>query len=537
LAQRRKPNTAPSEAPRKASSSWIAPTACAALAFAVYANSLANGFIVDDQFQILANPVVTGARNLFSAFGSGVWTFLGYRGNYYRPLQFLVYGSLYRTFGAYAMPFHLFMASLHAINTAMVAVLARRLVAARASALPARAAWIAAMIFAVHPIHTEAVDWIAALPDVLITAFALAGLCLFTAHGAKPSMRQALGHAALYLAALLTKETGVMIVVLYLACQWFYGKRGNRAMYAGMAGAFALYLALRIDALGGLAPAQQAFFHLSAPAWVMSAIVIAAQYLLALVAPVELNFFHVLHAANAPSLALLLALALIAAAAWAAIHFRRSQPLVTVALVWIAAPLLPAMNLGGVGQNVFAERYLYLPSVGLVILAAAAWSWIPARRPGAAWAIFAAVALVFSIQTVQRNRDWSDDFTLLQVTERQSPDSGYIHNLMAGAWVQRDQFQRALDEQRLAVKYDPESPILRKNLGNILLGFDPAAAAREFEAAARMLPNAAESHSNLGLAYEALGRREEALAEYRRALALDPHSREAAAGASRLSPR
>jgi len=507
------------------------------VASAVYANSLGNGFIVDDQFQILSNPVVTGAQNLLSAFGSGVWSFLGYRGNYYRPLQFLIYGSVYRAFGANALPFHLLMASLHALNTAMAAVLARRLFAVRLPAIGAGAAWAAAILFAAHPIHTEAVDWIAALPDLLITTFALAGLCLFTAQQAAPTMRQSFGHVALYLAALLTKETGVMLIALYLVFQWLYGKRGNRAMYAGMAAALALYFALRVNALGGMAPAQQAFFHLSAPGWAMSAILIAAQYLFALAAPVGLNFFHVFHPTSAPSLELLLALAALAVTAWAAIRFRHSQPLITVSLVWIAAPLLPAMNLGGVGQNVFAERYLYLPSAGFVLLAALAWNWLAARQANAAWAALAAVALVFCVLTVERNRDWSDDFTLLQVTERQSPDSGYIHNLMAGAWVQRDQFQRALDEQRLAVKYDPDSPILRKNLGNILLGFDPAGAAREFETAARMLPNAAESHSNLGLAYEALGRRDEALAEYRRALTLDPRDRDATAGAARLGAR
>jgi tetratricopeptide (TPR) repeat protein len=302
-----------------------------------------------------------------------------------------------------------------------------------------------------------------------------------------------------------------------------------------MAAALALYLALRFRALGGFAPAQHAFFHLSPAAWVMSGIVIAGQYLWALVYPASLNFFHVFHPVASLSPALAVSLAAIALAAWAAVRVRRKQPLVTLALIWIAAPLLPAMNLGGVGQNVFADRYLYLPSIGFVILAAIAWSWLSAKLPSVAWAAFGVVAILFAGETFARNRDWIDDFTLLQVTERQSPDSGYIHNLMAGAWVERDQFQRALDEQRLAVKYDPDSPILRKNLGNILLGFDPAAAAREFEAAARLLPNAAESHANLGVAYETMGRLPQAMAEYRRALALDAHNREAAAGLDRLS--
>jgi hypothetical protein len=488
----------------------LPPACCAALAFAVYANSLGNGFITDDQFQILNNPVVTGARPLFSAFTTGVWAFLGHTGNYYRPLQFVVYGAIYRAFGPNAVPFHLWMALLHAVNTVLVFGLARRLFGDKPGA-----AWIAGAVFAAHPIHTEAVDWIAALPDLLVTTLVLCGL---RARRTAP---------LLYLAALLTKETGVVLPALYAAQDWLRGTRPNRAVYAGMAAALAVYLGLRVNALGGLAPAQQTFFHLPPAEFVLSALVLAGRYLLALVFPVGLNFFHVFHPETAVWPWPVLAAAGLAAAAVAA---RRSR-LAIFAVFWMAAALAPALNLTGVGQNVFAERYLYLPSVGFVLLAGIVPSW---RR---AWPLAALVVLVFSAASVARNRDWQDDFTLLQVTARQSPDSAYIHNLLAGAWVQRGQFQRARDEQTLAVRYEPRSPVYRKNLGNILLALQPAAAIPEFQAVVALEPGSAEAHSNLGLAYMATGRMAEAAAEFRAALAIDPRSAEAAAGLARTEAR
>ena len=509
---------------------WLAPATCAALAFAVYANTLTHGFITDDQFQILNNPVVTGSRSLFSAFGSGVWAFLGYRGNYFRPVQFLVYGLMFRTFGPNAFAFHLLMVLLHAANTALIYAFARRLLAGR---LPA-AALVSAALFAVHPIHTEAVNWIAALPDVLVTTFALIGLLAFARQDAAPNTRQSAAHAALYLAALLTKETGVILLPLYAAYQWLRGSRRNWRMYAAMAAALAAYLATRIHALGGLAPAQQAFFHLTAAHFAMSVVVLAARYLLALLLPVDLNFFHVFHATTGASLELLASAAALGAVAWFTIRYRRSQPLIAFTIFWIAATIAPALNIAGVGQNVFAERYLYLPSAGFVILAGLAWSWLQSARPNWAWPTAAAILLVFSVETIARNRDWSDDFTLLQVTLKQSPDSGYLHNLMAGAWVQRDQFQKALEEQRLAVQYDPESSVFHKNLGNILLGIDPAAAAREFAAVIAIQPQLAEGHFDLGLAYQAMGDFSKAADEYRRALAIDPGYRDAAAALEKL---
>ena len=471
--------------------------ALAALSLAVYANSLGGGFITDDQFQILNNPVVTGAQGLLTAFTSGVWSFIGYHGNYYRPLQFVVYGLVYRAFGPSPFPFHLLMALLHALNTALAFWLARRL------ALPA--AWFAAALFAVHPIHTEAVNWIAALPDVLTTTFILAGVGLFLAQGATPTMRQIAAHAALYLAALLTKETGVVLPFLYAAAlvRRPSGHWPRRALWLAFAAVFAMYLALRIHALGGLAPAQQAFFQLTPIEFALSDIVLLARYLAALALPLDLNFFHVFHPTAGATPALIASVAALAVLAGLAIRYRRRSPLAVFALLWIVISIMPALNIGGVGQNVFTERYLYLPSVGFALASALILQTVRAR----AWGMPAAAALlvVFAIACVVRNSDWKDDFTLLQITLRQSPDSGYLHNLMAGAWVQRDQFQQALEEQQLAVHYEPRSSVFRKNLGNILLGVNPAAAAREFQIAIALGPDTPELREDLALAQRAMG--------------------------------
>lgn len=203
------------------------------------------------------------------------------------------------------------------------------------------------------------------------------------------------------------------------------------------------------------------------------------------------------------------------------VRFGSRERVAVFAGFWIVASITPALNIPGVGQNVFAERYLYLPSVGFAILAALFWAWLADARPN--WAVPAAavILLLFSMETIARNRDWKDDFTLLQVTLRQSPGSGYLHNLMAGAWVQRDQFQSALEEERLAVRFEPQSAVFHKNLGNILLGMDPAAAASEFAAAIAIQPGSAELHRDLGLAYKATGETGKAAQAFARAAAID----------------
>jgi len=501
---------------------WTGYAALALIAGGVYANSLANGFITDDKLQLLGNPLVTDIHHLPQVFGSGVWSFLGYRGNYYRPLQFLLYALLYWVFGPHAPVFHCFMLMLHVANTALVYALARRLLVP----LMPGAAWISAAFFAVHPIHTEAVDWIAALPDVLLTTLALAGVLAFVRQNGMPNRLQSAGHCGLYLLALLTKETGVMLLPLYAGYEWIVqGKsiaamRRNALLYAGMAGAGAIYIVLRIQALGGLAPAQRAFLQLSPAAFAMSAAVIAAGYFARLIWPADLNFFHIFHATTQAGPQLLFALAALGALAWAGVRLRSRWPIASYGIFWMALTIAPALNLTGVGQNVFAERYLYLPSVGFVWLAGMAWTWLKIEAPSAAWPAAAAILLACSVVTVARNADWKDDFTLVQTTLQQSPESGYLHNLMAGVWVERDQFRRALDEQRLAVRYEPRSVVFHQNLGRILLGMDAAAAAREFEIVTRLQPSLAEGHLDLSLAYRAMGDSVRAAYEERRARSL-----------------
>ena len=475
------------ETDRKPARPWLGPaTLLALIAVAVYANSLGNGFVGDDKQQLLQNPIVTGHR-IGAAFGSGVWAFRGIQGNYYRPLQFLVYMLLYGLFGFQPFGFHLFFLLLHAANTVLVYFLTDRLT------LRPRVAAVAAFLFAVHPIHTEVVDWVAALPDLLVTTAVILGVWIFARQKGTPHGRQIAGHCALYLAALSSKETGIVLLPLYAGFEWILlgrrwrGLRANAGLYGAMAGTLAVYLGARWAALGGLAPAQQTFYRLSPPEFAGSVVVIAAQYLGRLVWPGRLNYFHVFHPTIGITPGLLISLAALAGLAVAA--FSRFTPrVVSFAVFWMALALAPALNLTGVGQNVFAERYLYLPSVGFACIAALAWAWCDSRQPRLAIAAGTLVVCAAAWQTIARNSDWHDDFTLLSMTVQQSPSAGILHNNLAGAYVDRDDLDGALAEERLAVQFEPRSAPFHKNLGLLLMARDPRAAIPQFEEAQALDP-------------------------------------------------
>ncbi|HKE22796.1 MAG TPA: glycosyltransferase family 39 protein [Bryobacteraceae bacterium] len=511
---------------------WPLPVALAILAIAVYANTAHNGFIGDDKIQLLENPLVTDPANIPRLFHSSVWAILGIAGNYYRPVQFLLYMLVYQCAGFSATAFHLFLVLVHAANTVLLYFLVRRM-------SEGRIALAAAALFAVYPIHTETVNWIAALPDLFVTTLGLAGVLWFARGRGKPHGFAIAGHCGIYLLALLTKETGVMLLPLYggyaflcLHHRWPEFRR-NLPFYSAIFASLAVYLALRTNALGSLAPAQQTFFHLSFGEFVLSAVVMAAQYLGALLWPVNLNYFHIFHAT--PTITAVFLVSALWLAAVAALFFRTRVALISYGIFWIAVTMAPALNLTGVGQNVFAERYLYLPSVAFCWIAGRAWIGLGLRWKMPAWIAAAAVILACGAETIARNRDWRDDFTLLRVTLSQSPSSGWLHNSMAGAYVERGEFDNALAEERLAAEYEPRSPVFHKNLGNILLAKDPMAAAGEFQKFVALEPGRAESHCDLALALEASGDPRQAAVEYQRALQLDPQFREAAAGYQRTA--
>ncbi len=516
---------------------WLPVSAgLATLAIAVYANSLANGFVSDDKIQLLRNPLVGSVSQIPRILESGVWSTwdAGHPGNYYRPLQFLVYLAVHEIAGFSAPAFHSLMILLHAINTVMLYGLVRRMAAGRL-------AFAAAALFAVHPIHTEVVDWIASVPDLLVTALALGGVWWFARQDGAARGLTIAGHCGVYVAALLTKETGVMLPSLYvgfgfLVCGRSWREmRHNGRLYAALAATLCIYLVLRVAALGSLVPGQDQFFHLNPLEFLLSAAVLAAQYLGALLLPVNLNYFHIFHPTGSFTPAVLIAVLALAVAG--AVFSRVRVPLAGFGLFWIAATLAPVLNLTGVGQNVFAERYLYLPSAGFCWIAAWAWDRLAGYQRQWATTGGAAVLLLCAFGTVARNRDWRDDYTLFQVTLRQSPESGWLHNWMASAHVERNEFRQALAEERLAVRYEPGTPAFHENLGNILLLTDARAAVEEFRKFLALQPDHAQGHSDLAMGLEAAGEFREAEAEFQSALRLQPSNQEAQQGIRRVVVR
>ena len=159
-------------------------TALAACATLPYLNILVNGFVDDDHGQVMENPYIRSFQYLKEIFTTNVWSFTGVTaGNYYRPMMTLGYLVCYKLFGLRAYGFHLVSLLLHVLVVCLVFVLAERLTGDRVWA------FVAGALFALHPIHTESVAWIAAVTDLELTFFYLLTFGLFLA-AARPGGRR-----------------------------------------------------------------------------------------------------------------------------------------------------------------------------------------------------------------------------------------------------------------------------------------------------------------------------------------------------------
>lgn len=507
--------------------------ACAALP---YLNTLLSGFVYDDNRQVLDNPYLKNFHFLPQVFGTTVWSFVGMQGvsNYYRPMMTFGYAVCYHLFGPLAYGFHLANVLLHVAIVLLVFVVAGRLFTDRTIA------FVAACLFAIHPIHTEAVAWVAAVTSLEVTFFYLLTFWLFLTM-ARPngevSPWMKLAAVISFALTIFSKEQALVFPLLAMLYEHFFRDDRTETTFwqkARRYGEFWLmdlaYVLFRVEHLGAFAPQIQ----LSRLGWypsVLSALALVGQYLEKILWPVQLCAYYVFQKGTSifePRVLAGLA-ALTASLMIFALLYRRNRT-ASFGLVWFFLALAPVLDVRLLAGNVFAERYLYLPSVGFCWLVG--WAgvklWRSASARHSAWgsallATSCAIALLMAIRVVARNRDWRSDEALYSQTLKLSPRATNIReNLGVVAW-NHGRIDQATQEWRIALKLNPNSPITLTNLGLVCARRKQYEQAEHyFREAMLRKPDYTDPHLNLGSMVLDLGRLDEAERQLRAAAALSP---------------
>ncbi len=509
-----------------------------------YLNALGNGFVYDDHQQILTNPYLRNSHYLGAIFTTSVWSFLGGAAgvtNYYRPLMMFGYFLCFQLFGADALVFHLVSLSMHLAVVLLVCAVTTRLFGDRDIAL------LTALIFALHPVHSESVDWIAAVTDIELALFFLAGFWFYLRiprlSGFRPS-RQWVGAQCGLLAclalAMLSKELALTLPLLCTIFEHLY--RDDRAettlleksaRYTPAWLLIPVYLMVRIHFLGEFAPAHVVRPGVSQEAAVLDAGALLFQYVGTMLWPARLCAYYVFPASWTVLLPEVLGgiLVVLLGAALFAYLWRRAR-LVSFGLVWFVITLLPVLNVRLMPIAAFAERYVYLPSVGFcwMLAWAALQLWRLGDARGRAWRLglastAAALAVMAVVHTVIRNRDWHDDVRFYRSTLAVSPDAYVMHTDLGKVYWETGRRQLAEQEWRAAAAIQPEDPIVLSNMGVLLTAehrYDEAVA--DLKHALQNTPNDSGAYVDLGIAYDQMGRPDDAEREFQTAIRLSPLS-------------
>ena len=505
------------------------------LAFLVYANTLLSGFVYDDHFQVEGNPYVHSFRYVDRIFTTTVWSFQGIEGqtNYYRPLMTFGYLLCDWIFQSSPIGFHLVNLLLNCAVVWLVFALCVALFGDETVAL------VTATLFALHPIHTEVVAWIAAVTELDLALFYLGTFLLFLRLEKQEGKRRIVTWALLsgsLVLALLSKEQGITLPMMATIYEHVY--RADRkatswttkvSRYAGLWAIAGAYLLFRVTVLRAFAPVAQRP-GLSTTEIVMSGIALVGQYAAKLFWPHPLLGYYVFRESKSLGDARVLGgvAALLLGVLLFVFLWRHARPY-SFALVWVAVTVLPVLNVRWMAASAFAERYLYLPSVGFCALAAGGgvWLWRQTRALSKVrWALgITALGLtaLATLQIVSRSRDWRDDRSFFTATLAIDPHASYMRTSLAALEWSEYQQKDAVRDWQTALTDKPDNAIALSNLGMAALEEKRWQEAEAYlQKAIELRPRFAGPHGHLGQMYVALQRPSDAERELRRAVEISP---------------
>lgn len=403
-----------------------------ALTFLIYAPILISAeFVWDDIWYVVRNEAIR-SWSFAPHYFTDVSTMAGERFMpLFRPIRNLTYTLDYSLWGLQPAGWHLQNIFWHAVCVVLAFYLARS-ISRRGSA----AAVIAALIFCVHPAVIESVAWIKSRDSLLSGVFTLAALIVFLrAHDRAVGWRWGAGVALLftvavysYLLSLGALIVGAAMAILLPGDAW----RRNRPALLALGGVLTLisilFILHRWAFIGRMG--QTDYIVGGSAFWTLVTMVpAAATYLRLLIFPLHLNadYFNYPHYMTFGSPAVIGSLALLLGLAGASLWlWRRGQPMLLLALVWIAAFLLPVSNMVPTMQ-ILAERFLYLPVFAVAMLAGHYWpianGAVSARKRLAGSMALALLLAALLVRTEFRLLDWTDEYSLFESTWLADPEN------------------------------------------------------------------------------------------------------------------
>ena len=510
---------------------WTVPLVClvlAAMTWVVFGQTLGHEFVnYDDDSYVTNNPAVLGGLSLKAI----LWAFTHNVALNWTPLTVISHMLDCQLYGTHAGGHHLTSVLLH-----MASVIVLFLVLKGMTAALWRSAFVAA-VFAIHPLHVESVAWIAERRDVLSGLFFMLTLGAYARYVRHPwSLGRYLLVALTLALGLMSKPMVVTLPLVLLLLDYWPLKRFPQSG-GGLIPWRLIVEKIPLLALSGAACVATIFAQkegiqsLPLASRIGNAMVSYSAYLGQMIYPAGLAVYYPHPGSSLPLWKILAAFLLLLVISAGAFVTRRTRPWFLIGWLWYLGMLVPVIGILQVGTQARADRYTYLPQIGLYLLLTWAAADLSAgwRHRGRALGVIATASLVALIWCARAQTSyWRNSESLWTRELACAADNAIARSNLGNALFQDGKVGEAIVRYQEALQIEPGYAVARNNLGNALLQegkLDEAII--QFQKALEIKPDFAVASYNLGNALFQEGKVDEAIVHYRRALEIRPGYAEA----------
>ncbi len=478
----------------------------------------------DDDLYVSENQYVRQGLTLESIN----WAFTASHASTWQPIVWLSYMIESHIQGHQITPalFHWTNLVLHVVNAGLLLYL---LYLATGSFWPS--VFVSA-VFAMHPVHVESVVWVAERKDVLSTLFWMLSLIFYVRYTNVPSRGRYILFTSMFVLGLMAKPMLVTIPLVMLLLDYWPLKRGELGLTSLLLEKAPLLVPAFISAVITVAVQKTggsvvSLDELSILSRILNVPVFYSMYILKLFWPADLAVLY-LHPGMPPLYAILFGVLFLAFVTALAVRYMKSCPFLLIGWLWYLVTMLPVIGVISFGLHGIADRFLYIPAIGIYMMVA--WGvaeFVAFKKSGTLFSFVCglSIALIAGLgyMTNCQVRLWKDNITLFTHAINVTKDNWAMRNCLGAARERKGDLKGALTEFRTAAEINPRRPRIFYNIGCTLQKQGAINDAVEaYIHALKLSDSFFKARYNLGVAYEHQRRFDEALEEYTKVLEAEP---------------
>jgi protein O-mannosyl-transferase len=515
------------------------------LSIITFSDTFNNGFVnLDDPGYVTDNLIIRnlsfqGIRDIFSSFVMGN----------YHPLTVLFYSLLYFFFRLNPLPYHVFNLVIHLLNVILVFDLAYKLITKHSTVdslqktdFSLEASAFVACLFAVHPMHAENVNWISDLKDLLYTFFYLGSLicyvnCLdFKVQRSKFNIKKSyIASLLLFILSLLSKPSAVTLPVVLFLTDYYFSRRITRYSVLEKIPFFILSLIFGVITIYSQKPAFTIILSINDRLFLPFYNLV--YYICAFFLPLKLSAVHPLPLkADSFSVIIyfiypLILLIIMALTTLIAIKYKIQRRILIFGFLFFLITISLVIQITPVGFCIVAERYTYLPYLGLLFIIGGNYTLLKEKSNWLLTGLNIMIILIIialSVLTYQRNKIWANSMTLYTDAINKFPDSPIAHNNRGIAYYALKKNAEAENDFLKAISLKPDYAEAYYNLGTVYYNqakYDEAI--KDFTKAISFKPDYIKAYYNRGNSYISIKEYEKGIQDFDKAISLKPDYAEA----------